>query len=297
MQFQSTDVVARVTFRTSAADSADAALREFRPLADELRPLAVESWATDPGDAGEGFTVEFLLTLPAPESDDITEVLRTATAPLLERLGFDAGNLDVDAEDRDAVVWADDDAWPDAVTACGAAVVYVRIGRDPNEPKELVPEGGPLTEEEAVELFEAMKSLAGLVLVLNVEVVGLDASPARELVREQAVRLRQRFLGHGVPDASPLEEVSADGGTRQFSVAVDLGDEGPEPPAAMAAAQEALGVRGWEPVSTLSSRSGPCLTSGRQPDVPPLAGIAGMRLFAATGWVMSELAEQHRPGA
>ncbi|MEU8546424.1 hypothetical protein AB0C81_05385 [Streptomyces roseoverticillatus] len=137
-------------------------MREFRPLADELRPLAVESWATDPGDAAEGFTVEFLLTLPAPESDDIDEVLRTAASPLLGRLGFDARKLDVGTEDRDAVARADDDAWPDAVTACGASVVYIRIGRDPNEPDELVPEGGPLADDEVMELMATLDSLSGV---------------------------------------------------------------------------------------------------------------------------------------
>ncbi|MGK5548574.1 hypothetical protein ACSNOH_28145 [Streptomyces sp. URMC 127] len=161
MQFQPTDVVARVTFRSPSADSADAALREHRPLVNELRPLAVESRAVDPGDAGAGFTVELLLTLPAPECDDVGEVLRAAAAPLLARLGFDAGKLDVDAEDRDAVVWADDGAWPDGVTDCGASVVALRLGRDPDEPYELVPEGGPLTGAQVRELMATLSSLSG----------------------------------------------------------------------------------------------------------------------------------------
>ncbi|MCF3101694.1 hypothetical protein IPZ58_08875 [Streptomyces roseoverticillatus] len=277
-------------------------MREFRPFTDELRPLAVESWATDPDDAGEGFTVEFLLTLPAPVSDDIDEVLRTCAAPLLERLGFDAGSLDVDVEDRNAVAWADDDTWPDCVTDCGASVVSLRIGRDPNEPYELVPEGGPLTDDEVMELRATMDSLLGLVLVLNTDVVGLETAQAREVVRERAEHLRLRLVGPRAPESGiRLVEAPPGEGTLQFSVAVVLGDEDPEQPAAVAAAmtaaQEALGSRGWEPVSTLASRSGPCLTSGWQPSGPPLAGIARMRLFAAKGWAMSELAEQHRPCA
>ncbi|WP_424889420.1 hypothetical protein [Streptomyces sp. XH2] len=277
-------------------------MREFRPLADELRPLAADAWATDPDDAGEGFTVEFLLVLPAPESDDVDEVLRTAAAPLLERLGFDAGSLDVDVEDRDAVVWADDGGRPDAVTVCGASGVCIRIGRDPDEPRGLaVDQSSVLTDDEALELMETMASLFGLVVVLHAEVAGLDAASARELVREQARRLRVRFPRPGVPESGiQVVDAPTGGEALRFSVAVVPGDEDPERPAAavavMTAAQDALGGRNWEPVATLVSRSGPCLTSGRRPAVPPRAGITGMRLFVAQGLVMSELAEEQPSG-
>ncbi|GGX86530.1 hypothetical protein [Streptomyces hiroshimensis] len=158
MQFQPADVVARASFRLPAADSAEAAVRTCRPLQDELRPLAVEARAAGPDEPGEGFTVEFLLKLPAPQSDDVEGVLRTAAAPLLARLGLDAGKLDVDVEDRDAIVWAGDEALSKGGTACGAYVVHLRIGRDPDEPHELLPEGS-LTDEEARALTETLNSL------------------------------------------------------------------------------------------------------------------------------------------